>query len=237
MHINFCPCIICNAKYRGNCVLRAMGSMPEGRKCVTCIGTRLDESGRLKLVECQLIPPELLKLDEMAELLGCTLPPWEKPDRIIGSNSNFSGKLSTDASNGNTKLANVQCPRDTHFWVYDDGCYEEEGQKNIRGNIWEKCSVAAVLFTTITLFSPAIKSGSCHHPAMTSESNGEASNTSECVYSLNPRLKHFSDWLLDIIATRPLVKEVWKDPPIHETLKRKDELHFIPGVAEYFLSR
>ncbi|CAJ2647106.1 unnamed protein product [Trifolium pratense] len=76
-----------------------------------------------------------------------------------------------------------------------------------------------------------------HHPAMTSESNGEASNTSECVYSLNPRLKHFSDWLLDIIATRPLVKEVWKDPPIHETLKRKDELHFIPGVAEYFLSR
>lgn len=73
----------------------------------------------------------------------------------------------------------------------------------------------------------------------------------ENIYSFSPRLKSFSDWLLQIsesgnlegvfpAATRvysPLVEELWKDKAFQATYKRRNELSTLSRAANYYLDR
>ena len=71
------------------------------------------------------------------------------------------------------------------------------------------------------------------------------------MYSICPRLKTFSDWLLktmvagnleDIFpaASReyaPVVEELWNHPAMKATYKRRTELEMLPSVSSYFLEQ
>ncbi|XVE48624.1 hypothetical protein DITRI_Ditri01bG0016500 [Diplodiscus trichospermus] len=395
-------CIVCNAKYCYNCVLKAMGSMPEGRKCVTCIGKKINESRRESLGKCsrllkQLLsepevqrvinsektckanqlPPELvvvngepLNQDELHVLQICQNPPkklipgfywydklsgfWGKeghgPCQIITAQLNVGGHIKANASNGNAKivinnreitkkelrmlqLAGVHCEGKPSFWLSADGSYQEEGQKNVKGPIWDKMGVklfcALLSFPvppvpenpagedvsqrtveqqvlpkillvgyqksgTSTIYKQAkilynisfsenerqniklmIQSNLYGYLAIVLEgqerfeeklllenrkgkavdgsgSSGSASQIDgKTKYSISPRLKAFSDWLVQVMvsgnlevifpaATREyaaFIEELWNDAAFQATYNRRHELEMLPRVATYFLER
>ncbi|XP_037432525.1 extra-large guanine nucleotide-binding protein 1-like [Triticum dicoccoides] len=400
-------CLACGARYCSACVLRAMGSMPEGRKCLSCIGRPVAESRRnalgrgsrvlrrlisaaeVDLVmrserECaanQLRPEDIyvngakLSPEELALLQGCSCPPsrlrpgfywydkvsgfWgkegHKPHCIISANLNVGGALVQKASNGSTgilvngreitkselqilKLAGVQCAGKPHFWLNADGSYQEEGQKTVKGKIWDK-PIVKLLSPVLSLPTPNKMTNQCgeeainvvnrpdyleqrttqklllvgsgtstilkqakfsykskpfsvdecedlkliiqsniyryigillegrerfeeevladrrklcqHDPSSSGRPESGFCDEEVTEYSIVPRLKAFSDWILKAMALgnledifpaasreyAPLVEELWKDPAIQATYRRRNELPFLPFAASYFLDR
>ncbi|KAK1274855.1 Guanine nucleotide-binding protein alpha-2 subunit [Acorus gramineus] len=173
-------CLVCDAKYCINCVLKAMGSMPEGRKCITCIGHPIEESRRGNLGKCSRLLKKMLSELEIQQVMkaektcennqlqaecmfvnGKQLYPEEMV--LLQTCPNPPGRLKPgrywyDKVSGFWgEWAGVQCAGNPHFWVNADGSYQEEGQKNIRGHIWGKpitrliCSILSLPFPPKTI--------------------------------------------------------------------------------------
>ncbi|XP_065848403.1 extra-large guanine nucleotide-binding protein 3-like isoform X2 [Euphorbia lathyris] len=302
-------CLVCDARYCSNCLLKAMGSMPEGRKCLSCIRFSIDESKRSTLGKCsrilakvcspfeikqimkaekecaanQLRPGQLimngrsLMQEELAEVLGCRIPPqnlkpgkywydkdsglWgkegEKPDRIISSKLNIGGKLRGNASKGKTdvhingrEITNIELLILKAKFLYGNRFTSEDLQNikiMIQSNLYKYLSIlleGRESFEEETLMENETASMN------DGESLSGVEASQRCIYSINQKLKHFSDWLLDIMASGDLdnffpaatreyasiVDEVWKDDAIQETYKRREELN-LPDVAKYFLDQ
>ncbi|KAI6694941.1 hypothetical protein NL676_022651 [Syzygium grande] len=145
-------CIVCYAKYCQKCVLRAMGSMPEGRKCVTCLGCRIDEMKPSDLGKCSRIVKWLLPESEIKQIMSSEVscPANQIPPNLVYVNGEAPGDKELLRLRGCPnppkkpwpgyywydkvagfwgKSAGIPCEGGLDLWVAADGSYQIEGQE------------------------------------------------------------------------------------------------------------